>query len=374
MIESITIKNFRCFQQTQARGFSRINLFGGRNNAGKTALLEALSLIGKPSNKSITKLLAYRKTSKKSLEEDAATVLGHFFYNQDKETDIEFEFGLTSLPNNKVTISYGKEVEDFIGLINSDKNASEEVREFAKNLENTNTDKSSLRINVFANGELLQKNILVSSSNGMVSRGLEHTFIDVHFIPANAKLESTELAKDYSNFVKNNIDNFVLEGFNIIDDSIKEVTVLITGEAMLHLRRDGGKYMPLPLFGDAMNKIADFILKVVNHQNSVLLIDEIENGIHHENQEQIWHLLFKLCEKFNVQLFATSHSHEMIEAFKNLSIKDEWQKSASYFEMSRNNSAGGIIIQKMPNSLLEDKINRGKPIRGEMLGTIKNHR
>jgi len=39
MIKSIAIENFHCFHQTKIEGFERINLFGGMNNVGKTALL-----------------------------------------------------------------------------------------------------------------------------------------------------------------------------------------------------------------------------------------------------------------------------------------------------------------------------------------------
>ncbi len=44
MIEKISIQNFRCFGNTTIEGFKRINLIGGLNNSGKTALLEAIIL------------------------------------------------------------------------------------------------------------------------------------------------------------------------------------------------------------------------------------------------------------------------------------------------------------------------------------------
>ncbi len=42
MLASIEIKNFRCFENTNIQGFGRINLVTGKNNSGKTCLLEAL--------------------------------------------------------------------------------------------------------------------------------------------------------------------------------------------------------------------------------------------------------------------------------------------------------------------------------------------
>ena len=42
MLKEIEIQNFRCFEHIKISGFERVNLIGGKNNAGKTALLEAL--------------------------------------------------------------------------------------------------------------------------------------------------------------------------------------------------------------------------------------------------------------------------------------------------------------------------------------------
>ena len=44
MIESINIENFKCFERSAFRGFSQINLISGKNNVGKTCLLEAFYL------------------------------------------------------------------------------------------------------------------------------------------------------------------------------------------------------------------------------------------------------------------------------------------------------------------------------------------
>ena len=48
MITEISIDGFRCFNHTHIKGFEQVNLLGGKNNSGKTALLEAIMLACQP--------------------------------------------------------------------------------------------------------------------------------------------------------------------------------------------------------------------------------------------------------------------------------------------------------------------------------------
>jgi hypothetical protein len=74
-------------------------------------------------------------------------------------------------------------------------------------------------------------------------------------------------------------------------------------------------------------------------------------------------MLFDLCNEYKVQLFATSHSAEMIEAFKDVVKNNDFD--GNYFELSKSTVSNNINIQKIPIYSLESKINNKKPIRGE---------
>ncbi len=364
MIKSFQIKNFRCFNSTKASGFSMINLFGGRNNSGKTALLEALLLMGMPSNESIAKLLSFRRVSNKYLEKMPQKVWDNFFYQQKKENQILLNFVLDNKSENRVSIICEEKVDDFISMVNKDTD-DEDVLAFANSLVNTNIAKSSLNISAYTGETQLQINVFISTSTGRVGKGIAHTFIDTHFVPASSKLNTEALATEFDISKHEGNSEVLLKAFQIIDSTIEKVDTFNIGEAALYLKRNNEKYMPLSLFGDAMNRIADFLLRIVNNKNSILLIDEIENGIHYENQEDIWKILFELCKEHNVQLFATSHSYEMIEAFKNIIINNDFQEYAGYFEMARHPVSNEVTIQKIPIYSLEDKLNNKNPIRGE---------
>jgi hypothetical protein len=55
---------------------------------------------------------------------------------------------------------------------------------------------------------------------------------------------------------------------------------------------------------------------VARKRPNVLLIDEIENGIHYTLHAKLWRLIFGLTERYNLQVFATSHSWDCIEGFQ----------------------------------------------------------
>jgi ABC-type branched-subunit amino acid transport system ATPase component len=48
--------------------------------------------------------------------------------------------------------------------------------------------------------------------------------------------------------------------------------------------------------------------------DSVLLIDEFENGLHYSVLTEVWRGILNLAEQENVQVFATTHSYECIQA------------------------------------------------------------
>ncbi|MDM8523711.1 ATP-binding protein, partial [Desulfococcaceae bacterium HSG8] len=74
---------------------------------------------------------------------------------------------------------------------------------------------------------------------------------------------------------------------------------------------------PIPLngMGDGVLRILQLVLGIFPATNGFLLIDEFENGLHFSVQKQIWKLIFELSSELNIQVFATTHSWDCIEAF-----------------------------------------------------------
>ena len=82
---------------------------------------------------------------------------------------------------------------------------------------------------------------------------------------------------------------------------------------------------PLPLanFGDGTQRVFAMALAMSTASNGYLLIDEFETGLHHSVQADVWRAVFRLAHEWNVQVFATTHSQDCIEAFQEAAAEDQ---------------------------------------------------
>lgn len=113
----------------------------------------------------------------------------------------------------------------------------------------------------------------------------------------------------------------VVHALQIIDPEISAVS-MVGGEGPRQTRtaivRANNIPRPVPLrsFGDGLNRLFGIVLSLVNVKDGLLLIDEFENGMHHTVQLDAWRAVFKLSQRLGIQVFATSHSWDSIEAFQ----------------------------------------------------------
>ena len=95
--------------------------------------------------------------------------------------------------------------------------------------------------------------------------------------------------------------------------------------------------LPLSYMGGGFKKSFYLLLAVYCCKDGVLVIDELETGIHYENRLAVWQILLSASQKFNTQLFISTHSYEMLEylqkTIENLPPDDKthWQERLSLY-------------------------------------------
>ncbi|MHC4603900.1 MAG: AAA family ATPase, partial [Planctomycetota bacterium] len=66
--------------------------------------------------------------------------------------------------------------------------------------------------------------------------------------------------------------------------------------------------------GEGMEKLLSLIVAIAHSPNRIILLDEIENGLHYSIIPKIWEAIGKALRKYNCQLITTTHSRECLEA------------------------------------------------------------
>ncbi|KKZ14768.1 MAG: hypothetical protein TH68_04110 [Candidatus Synechococcus spongiarum 142] len=73
--------------------------------------------------------------------------------------------------------------------------------------------------------------------------------------------------------------------------------------------------VPLKSLGDGVTRFFGIAAALVKSRNGILLIDEVENGIHYSVHEKLWTMILKAAYKYNIQVVATTHSWDTITGF-----------------------------------------------------------
>ena len=72
--------------------------------------------------------------------------------------------------------------------------------------------------------------------------------------------------------------------------------------------------LPVSQVGQGIYRLIAIFSELIGEKPEVCIIDEVENGIHHSMMEQVWTGIAAAAETLGVQIFATTHSEECIEA------------------------------------------------------------
>jgi AAA15 family ATPase/GTPase len=331
MIDSIKIERFRCFHETELSGFRRLNLFGGKNNAGKTSLLEAIYLGLKADKKAIKQMRS------KGNDEDSEIYL-HY----------------QALTNNSFFIS----VKDF---------KSNQLFKLEYRFNNPDVILEYDRI------DFQFKSVEPPIANYPAKFFLDSNRISFILAKDNQFPVEYNLSHQFNEADRRGESDEILNSIKLIDSSIDELKTY-SDRSDIFLRKKGEKHrLPLPYFGDALQKMMRYAITAatLHSENGskeikkYLLIDEIENGLHYTVHDEFWEMLFKLAIAYDIQIFAATHSREMIEAFNRINQKEAFKGEAAYFELFKHVKTGEIAGHIIESDVLEYKLKNNKSLRGE---------
>lgn len=307
-LNSLSIKNFRGINNLELNNLSNINILVGDNNCGKTSVLEAISLFQNPLE--INNIL----TSCCKRGRDIISIFDLFlemFPRENINKNIEIVSSINSVLYN-LNIN-GKLIE----RINPNLYRCIENDEyFDENYFENRIFKG--RIKVKKNTEVInEKEINLSEEKIQSTLGdLSNQIINMVYVSPYDYLYN-RLIDDTINVIKSGEKEEVIKLLKILDNNIEDFNVLKSKNkpSSIYIKHSKYGFMSLSSFGDGVKKILTLASAVVSAKNGILLIDEIETAIYKNILNNVFGWLLNACKIYKVQLIATTHSLEVIDAF-----------------------------------------------------------
>lgn len=376
-MKSIQIKKFRMIDSIDIQGLGQLNLIVGKNNAGKSTVLEAIRIFAKRgSPNTLLEVLSYRDEttaarlldSEESLGENAALrqlFMGREFPGGDSSAIVIGD----SESNEELNINYG-----FFKIIETQEN--DDDGELVVTRKRVSIPKDSLALEPGAVQTLIIKmsgtqdsisylNLETQDSPAarrLRSFGIERDTVPVHILSTRF-LHPDRLAALWDQAILNNSEDAVLNALKLIEPNVQGLAFVKSDQpdrsyrvqredfsvraeriAMVKLKNIA-RPIPLGSMGDGMLRVLQLLLAMYPARDGYFLIDEFENGLHHSVQEGLWDFMFTLAKKLNIQVFATTHSNDCISSFTRVAKKHKNVKgSLTRLKQISTDSGQSIVV------------------------------
>jgi len=373
-IASIAIDSFRSLQGVELGALKPINLLFGPNNSGKSTILEAVSLFSRPLDfRQWLEVVQSRDPGR--IDEDRLISLrwcfpmmetpGRRLRDDSAEGPLEADAvirGTGLFPVRELRAHYreiegemdaeqierrrrrrGPESEESPGLLR--RGAALTVRAIIEGQESevattTFWEDSPLWVPSRPGRIGLRVQWLTSSSYHV---GLS-LIRQVHLLKHTKYRDSAlEMLRQFDPLVQD---------FDISSSSGRRPTIYVRHERL--------GYVPLTVFGDGMRRALALVVAAASAQDGILLLDEFEAGIHFSVLRKVLPVVFRACHQFNVQVFATTHSLEAIDAV--LGIERASLDDVAAFRLP-SRTTDSVVTRYAGQALFELRYESGMEVR-----------
>ncbi len=297
MFSNISIRNYRGLRKSEISNLAQINLFFGKNNCGKSSVLESIFLISGQSNP----VLPITANNMRGITRFNEQVIAIDFYSAD--------------PKNKIFIAADgdKHRELQIEMIKSD---SHDVA--LGELNSGKSNEAQLHYGLKATYKLqgietqYNSEIVISQDHPEkgkidIDKRYNETLFSQYIPSGYMKIAITD---KFANIIKNKQENEIIEILRIIEPRLQDIQ-LVEQDIMVDIGMS--QRLPINVLGDGIRKILCIIIAIYNCSNGILIIDEMDNGLHFSVMKKLWAAIFDVARKNNVQLFISTHSLDLIK-------------------------------------------------------------
>ncbi|EPZ98482.1 ATP/GTP-binding protein [Helicobacter pylori] len=347
MIQSVRIKNFKTFKDTQIDGFTKLNIITGGNNVGKSNLLEALyCLVGKSMHPCANITEIYDNIRKEPLTTESKNLM---FYGLDTKEEIQI---VTTLDNNQTLDLQIKFIaSENQKVIESQIIPTAEQTQMSSQLNFTLKKNNEEIYNDHLNIAKVPNFPPIPNQSGY-NRQFKNfdpnqlqkllPFESAVIIPSDVVYRQAHMIQAVSKICSNNqLEEELNKHLNQFDKNIQAIRFNANNQLKLEVKNIKEK-VPLSMFGDGLMKYLHIVSAFIANNATTIYIDEVENGLHFSCMRLLLEEIIDFINNNkdrNLQVFMTTHSQEFVEILDQVIKEKNFANQAKLFCLEKSNSS-----------------------------------
>ena len=357
MLQTLAIRGYRGFESYRLANLTRVNLVVGKNNCGKTSVLEAIELLVSGGHPSVI-LASLARRGGAGLREVSSDV-SHIFFGHKCVPGASFKLSSDD-PGRTLSVKIlsleevGDEAEDW--YLNG---KQRQQRSLGHPVEAV-MPMFGMSISLATPGNAPdRKFVLPVMEDGSIPierlrrwMGDRRSGPPVHFYSLES-LNPMSMGGMWNTVLTKGLEAEIVNDMRLLEpdlDSIHFLTSAGLRSGILVGLRSSGHRLPIDSYGDGMSRLLAMRLSFVGAADGFLLIDEIDTGLHWTIMEEMWQFVVEVARRSNVQIIATTHSLDCIRGLGSLI-------------QSRPDFEEEVSIQKIHSSLKQAVCLRGDHIK-----------
>lgn len=308
MYKSFSVKNFRGFEDLQVEPLGRVNLIAGKNNVGKTALLEALFILQGATNPELATIVNRWRDVPPSME--PTREWGPLF--RDLDLGVRITMSTVDFQNRtrKLVITFVETKESVVPLVPATDVSGETGPTGPLAAKVTGGELVFAYTNEL--GKTVKARSILERDRMRLERPKEGVLPGVFQGTRRMSLGDPER---FSNLDVEGRQSEVVEALKIIEPRLTRLMVVPAPDRSRVFGDIGLRTaVSVSLVGEGMARVLSMLLTLTDVREGMALFDEIENGIHHTVMMKVWMTIGEFAREYDVQVFATTHSEECIRS------------------------------------------------------------
>lgn len=307
MIQRVTIENFRCFERLSL-DLRPVNLVTGKNNVGKTALLEALYLhVGAHNPELPIRLAVFRRLLEAggAVQLDTELTWGWLFRDLDTDRGAVIRSGDDGSVDRTLRLRVDRDVPvDVADIARAGATNMSLVKGLSMDYEDSSGARESARC--WFDGQALR----MTHAARLQATGV--------FLAPDLMV-GQEAVDRFSRLVEMRAEGPVVEALKAIEPRLRELRVSARRSAEgvsagIVCDLGGSRLVPLALMGGGSTWLFNLATAVAWAAGGLVLVDDVDAGLHHEALPQVWQALAQISASSGAQIVATTHGWECVRA------------------------------------------------------------